>query len=122
MLPVSGAEQWRTIRTHLRVWGTIKPMSELLSIEALEHAMRELHVAWSVIPGQGLVRVFEVADFSEGLALVASIGALAEKAGHYPEITLRRDKLEVICSTPEAGGVTQQDIDLAQAIDHGDTL
>lgn len=84
--------------------------------------MQDLDVAWSAIPGQGLVRVFKTASFSEGLELVQRIGMISEKLGYYPEITLRSRQIEVICSAQEVGGVTQQAIDLAQAIDSGDTL
>lgn len=87
-----------------------------LSSDALEEILPTLNVAWSAIPGQGLVRVFETSGFAEGLALVNRIAAAAEKAGRYPEVTLRGDQVEVTCSTPEMG-ITQHDVELAQAID-----
>lgn len=90
---------------------------QILSDEQIESEVAKLNVAWSHIPGEGLVRVFETQGFAEGLALVERIGGAAERLTHYPEVTLRTDEVDVTAFTPDAGGVTQIDIDLAKAID-----
>lgn len=90
---------------------------QLLSNDALDQAVATLNVAWSSIPGHGLVRIFDTANFGEGLALVNKIGQVAQQHNHHPEITLRYDQVEVVLTTHRAGGITQLDITLAQAID-----
>lgn len=91
--------------------------STVLNTEQLEEAVRQLNVGWSVLPGKGLVRVFETGDFAKGFGLVSAIAELAEAHQHFPEITLRGDEVEVTLNTFEAGGVTRQDTALASAID-----
>jgi 4a-hydroxytetrahydrobiopterin dehydratase len=90
---------------------------QALSDKQIEAEVAKLNVAWTHIPGEGLVRVFETDGFAEGLALVEEIGGVAERLTHYPEVTLRNDEVDVTAFTPEAGGVTKIDIDLAKAID-----
>lgn len=92
-------------------------MSEqVLTDDQIETAVENLNVAWSYIPGQGLVRVFETGSFGDGLRLINRIASIVEKQGHHPEITLRQDEVELVTMTYDAGGVTQRDIDLAAAI------
>lgn len=90
---------------------------EALSDEQINSALDQLDVAWSAIPGEGLVRVISTGSFGRGLLAIQKIGKLAEDHNHHPEITLRQDEVEVTLTTHSAGGVTQHDIDLARAID-----
>jgi|GEM_PF-1624267 len=90
---------------------------QILSDEQIEAEVAKLHVEWTHIPGEGVVRVFETAGFAEGLALVEKIGGVAERLTHYPEVTLRSDEVDVTAFTADAGGVTSADIALAKAID-----
>lgn len=90
---------------------------QILSDERIESEVEKLNVAWSHIPGEGLVRVFETQGFAEGLALVERIGGVAERLTHYPEVTLRSEEVVVTALDANAGGVTQADLDLAKAID-----
>jgi 4a-hydroxytetrahydrobiopterin dehydratase len=90
---------------------------QALSDEHIEAEVAKLNVAWTHIPGEGLVRVFETDGFAEGLALVEEIGGVAERLTHYPELTLRSDEVDITAFTIDAGGVTAQDIELAKAID-----
>lgn len=90
---------------------------QILPDAHIETEVNKLNVAWTHIPGEGLVRVFETKGFAEGLALVERIGGIAERLQHYPEVTLRNDEVDVTTFTADAGGVTQADVDLAKAIE-----
>jgi 4a-hydroxytetrahydrobiopterin dehydratase len=90
---------------------------QILSDEQIETEVSKLNLAWTHIPGEGLVRVFETQGFADGLMLVEKIGGAAERLTHYPEITLRTDEVDVIAFSEDAGGVTAADIELAKAID-----
>ena len=59
---------------------------------------------------------FVTGDFATGLRLVAAIGAVAEAAGHHPEVELRAEHVAVVLSSHDAGGKTLRDVDLARGI------
>lgn len=59
---------------------------------------------------------FVTGDFVTGLRLVAAIGAVAEAAGHHPEIELRSEYVNVLLTSHDAGGKTLRDVDLARRI------
>lgn len=85
--------------------------------EELEQAVKQLNVGWAVLPGKGLVRVLPTNGFSEGFAIVSQIAHIAEEQSHDPELTLRRDEVEIVLNTLEAGGITDRDITMAVAVD-----
>jgi 4a-hydroxytetrahydrobiopterin dehydratase len=62
-------------------------------------------------------RVYRFADFREALAFVNRVGALAEAAGHHPDIDIRYDTVTLALTTHDAGGLSARDFDLARAID-----
>lgn len=70
---------------------------------------------WRLLLGRLRLRV-PTGDFAMGLDLVDAIGALAEAAGHHPDIDLRYGLVEIALSSHDAGGVTPRDIDLAGRI------
>jgi len=59
---------------------------------------------------------FRTGDFATGLTLVNAIGALADRAGHHPDLDLRYPHLNVTLTSHDALGVTARDVDLARAI------
>jgi 4a-hydroxytetrahydrobiopterin dehydratase len=48
---------------------------------------------------------------------VNSVGELAEKAGHHPDIDIRYNKVRLALITHDAGGITAKDFELAAAAD-----
>ena len=73
----------------------------------------DLELEWADIEGQGLVRVFPIANFKSGFVLVAHIGLAAEQVEYYPEVLLTESKLTVT-SPPNDEGFDHR---LAHAID-----
>jgi 4a-hydroxytetrahydrobiopterin dehydratase len=71
---------------------------------------------WRVENGE-LTRTFVFKDFVAALQFVNSVGKLAEKAGHHPDIDIRYNKVRLALVTHDAGGLTEKDFDLAAAID-----
>ena len=67
--------------------------------------------------GAEIRRAYRFADFREALAFVNRVGALAEAAGHHPDIDIRYNTVTLALTTHDAGGLTTQDFDLARAID-----
>jgi len=71
---------------------------------------------WAVENGM-LVRFWTFNDFVQAIAFVNRVAQLAEQAGHHPDIDIRYNKVRLGLVTHDAGGITQNDIDLAQDID-----
>ena len=64
-----------------------------------------------------LVRTLKFADFSEAFAFLTRVAMHAEKVGHHPEFTSVWNRIDFRLTSHDAGGVTDRDVKLAQAID-----
>ena len=71
---------------------------------------------WQVADGM-LRRQLTTASFATALELVNRVGALAEAAGHHPDITISYNRVTFALSTHDEGGITEKDADLAARID-----
>ena len=66
--------------------------------------------------GDEIRRTWSFADFESSMAFVNKVAALAQAADHHPDIDIRYSKVELALSTHDAGGLTERDFDLAEAI------
>ena len=64
-----------------------------------------------------IAREFAFADFTEAFAFMTQVAIVAEKRNHHPEWSNVYNKVSVVLTTHDAGGLTQRDIDLAQTMD-----
>src|SRR5436190_22351043 len=67
--------------------------------------------------GDEIVKTFELPSFPEAIAFVTRIADRAEAANHHPDLDIRYRKVRVALSTHDAGGLTDQDFDLAAEIE-----
>jgi 4a-hydroxytetrahydrobiopterin dehydratase len=74
------------------------------------------HAEWQR-SGEALVRVYKLPDFATALALVVHVGCWAEKHDHHPDVELGWGRVKLLWTTHDAGGVTQLDLDGAEASD-----
>lgn len=74
------------------------------------------HVGWAR-DGQAVVRTFEFANFPGAVAFVVRLAALAEQHDHHPDIDIRFNKVRILWTTHDAGGLTRKDLVLAEATD-----
>ena len=58
-----------------------------------------------------------IQDFSAAFAFMTRVALAAEKADHHPEWSNVWNKVYILLTTHDAGGLTQKDIDLAKVID-----
>ena len=65
----------------------------------------------------GIARRFTFADFGAAFAFMTRVALAAEKADHHPEWSNVWNKVDILLSTHDAGGVTDKDIALAAKID-----
>jgi 4a-hydroxytetrahydrobiopterin dehydratase len=67
--------------------------------------------------GKALVRTFKFKDFSEAFGFLTRVALHAEKVDHHPEFTSVWNRVDFRLTTHDAGGVTDHDRKLAEAID-----
>lgn len=68
------------------------------------------------LQGTSIRRVFKFKNFVEAIAFVNRIVEPAETANHHPDLEVSYGKVVVNLTTHDAGGLTEKDFGLAQAI------
>jgi 4a-hydroxytetrahydrobiopterin dehydratase len=92
-------------------------MSQKLSGAARDNALARL-TGWSVVKDRdAIVKKFVFADFNEAFGFMTRAALVAEKLDHHPEWFNVYKTVEVTLSTHDAGGLTELDIKLAEAMD-----
>ena len=91
-------------------------MAELLTDDQIQAAIQEELTDWTV-EGKTLIRSVENKTFMDGIRLVATVAQVAEEMNHHPDIDIRWTTVTFRLSTHSAGGLTQNDLDLARVID-----
>lgn len=97
-------------------------MSEDLGIEPLNEAERAEALDglpdWDYDDARdGIRRTFTFADFVEAFGFMTRVALLAEKADHHPEWSNVWNRVEILLTTHDAGGLSARDIELAEAIE-----
>jgi 4a-hydroxytetrahydrobiopterin dehydratase len=67
--------------------------------------------------GQTIRRTFKFEGFLKSIAFVDQIAKRAQKINHHPDIDVRFDKVKLILTTHDEGGITQKDFSLARQCD-----
>jgi len=65
----------------------------------------------------GIARRFVFVDFPAAFAFMTRVALAAEKADHHPDWTNVWNRVDILLSTHDAGGVTRKDVALAREID-----
>ena len=76
-------------------------------------------VGWSVSPGDrpAIERTLKFADFNTAFAFMTRVALKAETMDHHPEWSNVYNKVTVLLTTHDAGGVTELDTTMARFID-----
>ncbi|MCP3732327.1 4a-hydroxytetrahydrobiopterin dehydratase [Sphingomonas sp. MG17] len=92
-------------------------MVEQLSPAEREDALEGLP-EWDHDDGRDSIsRSFTFDDFSQAFAFMTQVALLAEKADHHPEWSNVWNRVDILLTTHDAGGLSERDIEMAQAID-----
>jgi 4a-hydroxytetrahydrobiopterin dehydratase len=68
--------------------------------------------------GDAIMKEFVLAGFTEATEFIAKLAAPANAMDHHPDVQLYRYKrVKILLTTHSAGGLTQNDFDLAAKID-----
>lgn len=88
----------------------MKPLDD----QAIEDALDGLRWARE---GDALVTTRVLPGFRDALEYVNRVGDLAEARNHHPEIAIAYNRVSLVLSTHDAGGITDLDVELAAAVD-----
>jgi 4a-hydroxytetrahydrobiopterin dehydratase len=73
---------------------------------------------WRLVEGRDAIhRSFRFTDFSEAWGFMARVALLAEAQDHHPEWSNVWNRVEIVLTTHDAGGLSARDVKLALAID-----
>lgn len=73
---------------------------------------------WRMVEGRDAIRRdFRFRDFVEAWGFMARVALLAEKQGHHPEWSNTWNRVSIVLTTHDAGGLSAADVALARAID-----
>lgn len=87
-----------------------------LDAKARAAALKKLK-GWKAVTGRdAITKKFQFLDFNEAFGFMTRVALLADKMDHHPEWFNVYNKVEVTLSTHDAGGVTRNDIDMAEAM------
>jgi 4a-hydroxytetrahydrobiopterin dehydratase len=92
-------------------------MAAKLSADARKTALARLS-GWSEVSGRdAIAKKFTFKDFNQAFGFMTRVALVAEKMDHHPEWFNVYKTVEVTLATHDAGGVTELDVKLAEAMD-----
>jgi 4a-hydroxytetrahydrobiopterin dehydratase len=90
---------------------------EKLGPDALTAALAKL-AGWQRVSGRdAITKTFVFADFNAAFGFMTRVALVAEKTDHHPEWSNVYKTVVVTLTTHDAGGVTDRDIELAEAME-----
>lgn len=91
----------------------IEPLNEIERAEALDGL-----TDWDYDDARdAITRTILFADFVEAFGFMTQVALLAEKADHHPEWKNVYNRVDILLTTHDAGGLSERDVDMAEAID-----
>ena len=92
-------------------------MAEKLTDRQREQALADLD-GWQDVEGRDAIhKRYLFDDFIDAFAFMSRCTFVAEKMAHHPEWLNVYNRVEVTLTTHDAGGLTERDIALANAMD-----
>lgn len=64
-----------------------------------------------------VVRTYDFDSYLDGVEFATEVARLADEAFHHPRIVIEFRTVTVAFTSHEAGGVTEQDLELAEQVD-----
>jgi 4a-hydroxytetrahydrobiopterin dehydratase len=92
-------------------------MVEKLSAEARREALAELS-GWRLVENRDAIeKSFKFRTFNEAWGFMSRVALAAEKMNHHPEWFNVYNRVDIVLSTHDCGGLSELDIKLAKRID-----
>jgi 4a-hydroxytetrahydrobiopterin dehydratase len=86
-----------------------------LSFDQITDALKSLP-GWEYAANR-LEKTYRFATYGESLEFVNAVGVIAQKMHHIPEVDLRKNSVKLRLTSPDVGGVSQRDVDIAKEFD-----
>lgn len=96
-------------------------MPTLLTDAVRREALAGLSGWQEAIGRNAIAKEFRFKDFAQAFAFMTRVAGVAEAMNHHPEWSNVYNRVAVTLATHDAGGVTDKDVELAQAIDRAAT-
>ena len=88
-------------------------MPEALAPETIR---KKLPSGWTY-DGDTIRRTYEFETYLGGVEFATDVARIADEAFHHPKITIEFRSVTVAFTSHEAGGVTEQDLELASRVE-----
>ena len=100
-----------------RLWTEMKTVAGRLSSPEIDSRLAEL-AGWVAVAGErdAISRTFHFEDFTAAFGFMARAALIAEKMDHHPEWRNVYNRVEVVLSTHDVGGLSDKDFTLAHAM------
>jgi len=85
-----------------------------LSSESIDHELKNLN-GWTIVNNK-IHKEFQFDDFNQAFGFMTRAAMYIEKMNHHPEWFNVYNKIIVDLTTHDAGGITQNDINLAKIL------
>lgn len=73
---------------------------------------------WDYDEGRdAIAREFMFDDFNQAFGFMTQVALLAEKADHHPEWSNVYNRVTILLTTHDAGGLSSRDVEMAEAIE-----
>ena len=89
-------------------------MTELLAVEEINQRISQIS-GWK-LEGNKLKYIKTVKNFVEAINFVNKLVAPAEASQHHPDLEVSYNKVTVILTTHDSGGLTEKDFKMAKTI------
>jgi 4a-hydroxytetrahydrobiopterin dehydratase len=86
--------------------------------EAARKGLAQRLPRWTMVDGRdAITRNFKFKDFNAAFGFMTRVALIAEQMNHHPEWFNVWNRVDVTLSTHDAGGLTERDLKLAEAMD-----
>ncbi|ABM75110.1 4a-hydroxytetrahydrobiopterin dehydratase (PCD) [Prochlorococcus marinus str. NATL1A] len=92
-----------------------KPMVSLIEKNQLDSFIKK-NPSW-IIDNKTIKKEFKFQNFIEAFGFMSKVAILAEKIDHHPDWQNTYNKVKINLTTHDKGGITTNDIKLAESID-----
>jgi len=89
-------------------------MAAVLSETEIREALTSLP-GWS-LGDKAILANYSFRDFNDALVFVNSVAQTAEQMNHHPDIDIRYNKVKMLLTSHDSGGVTRRDTRMAKQI------
>ncbi len=92
-------------------------MVEKLSAAARVQALLELP-GWDSVQGRDAIeKSFQFKDFNQAWGFMSRVALVAEAMNHHPEWSNVYNRVEIVLTTHDCGGLSERDVELARKIE-----